>query len=180
MAQASPFVFLEGLARDVATRLPVPSWLVEELQRRLVLLLNHVLQQEPEAMARLDAVQGATVSVHWQAFSLRVTVTPAGLLDLAPQDSESDLSLYVTADSLFDLAGAAARGERPMVQMEGDAHLAEVLGWLVEHVRWDIEEDMARVVGDAQAHMLAGIGRQVAAMLRGWMASLPGRPDRAP
>ena len=180
MAQASPFVFLEGLARDMAARLPLPPWLIEELQRRLVLLLNHVLQQEPEAMLRLAAIQGATVSVVWQAFSLQVAVTPAGLLDLAPPDAAPDLSLLVTADSLIELAGTAARGERPMVQMDGDARVAEVLGWLVDHVRWDLEEDLARVVGDAQAHMLAGIGRHLAATVRGWMAAMPGRPDRAP
>ena len=37
---------------------PVPPWVVQELQQRLVLLLNHVLQQEPAAMLRLKQNKG--------------------------------------------------------------------------------------------------------------------------
>ena len=39
MATQSPFSLLDSLARDVAARMPMPPWLVEEGQRRLVLLL---------------------------------------------------------------------------------------------------------------------------------------------
>ena len=37
---------------------PVPPWAVQELQQRLILLLNHVLQQEPAAMLRLKQHKG--------------------------------------------------------------------------------------------------------------------------
>ena len=85
MSTTSPLYFLESLARGLAERLPVPDWMVEESQRRIVLLLNHVLQQEPAAIDRLLQVQGSVLLVHWQAFSLRLAVTPAGLLDLAQE-----------------------------------------------------------------------------------------------
>lgn len=59
-----------------------PPWLVDEVQQRIVLLLNHVLQQEPEAMQRLQRQQGKIIALHWQPFSLQVTATPAGLLNV--------------------------------------------------------------------------------------------------
>ena len=47
------------LLQQLASRLPAPpAWLRAELHNRLVLLLNHVLQQEPQAMDRLRRQQG--------------------------------------------------------------------------------------------------------------------------
>jgi ubiquinone biosynthesis protein UbiJ len=44
--------------------------------------------------------------------------------------------------------------------------LAAEINWLVDHVRWDVEEDLARVVGDVPAHTLAQLGRRVAQAVR--------------
>lgn len=68
---------------QLLTAVQPPPWLVDEVQQRIVLLLNHVLQQEPEAMQRLQRQQGKVVALHWHPFSLRVTATPAGLLNVA-------------------------------------------------------------------------------------------------
>jgi ubiquinone biosynthesis protein UbiJ len=54
------------------------------MQRRLVLLLNHVLQQEPEAQARLKRQAGRLVEAHWRIFSVRLQATPAGCSTWAP------------------------------------------------------------------------------------------------
>jgi len=59
-----------------------PSWLVEEMQRRTVLLINHVLMQEAEAQARLVRQAGKTVHASWRSFSMRLAATPAGLFEL--------------------------------------------------------------------------------------------------
>ncbi|MEO6623877.1 MAG: hypothetical protein ABIN37_03465, partial [Burkholderiaceae bacterium] len=113
MATQSPFLLLETLARDFAARMPVPPWLVEEGQRRIVLLLNHILQQEPAAMERLVRQKGSRLMVQWQAFSMALVVTPAGLLDLAGTGGATDLSLSVTAESPAEIAQALLRGDKP-------------------------------------------------------------------
>jgi ubiquinone biosynthesis accessory factor UbiJ len=46
-------------------------------------------------------------------------------------------------------------------------------------VRWDLEEDLARIVGDTQAHMLAGVARQFAEALRGLASAAASRSGRA-
>jgi len=51
--------------------------------------------------------------------------------------------------------------------------LAAEVNWLVDHVRWDIEEDLARVLGDAQAHTLAQAARGLATALRQFMGASP-------
>jgi ubiquinone biosynthesis accessory factor UbiJ len=44
--------------------------------------------------------------------------------------------------------------------------LAAEVNWLVDHVRWDLEEDLARIVGDAPAHAMAQAARGMATALR--------------
>ena len=170
MATQSPFLLLESFARDVAARVPVPPWLVAEGQRRLVLLLNHVLQQERMAMERLVRQSGSRVVMQWQAFSMALVVTPAGLLDLAGPGTTADLTLTVTAGSPAEIARALLRGDKPAVRIEGDVQLAAEVNWLVDHVRWDVEEDLARIVGDAPAHLAGTITRQIVQALRTFAA----------
>lgn len=160
-----------------ARKLRPPQWLAEELQRRLVLFLNHVLMQEPEAQARLAHQHGRVLRITWGDFWLQLVATPAGLWDLAPV-AEHDLLLTVSTTSPFDLLGGWVRGERPAVRVEGDADFASVVNWLIAHVRWDAEEDLARLIGDAPSHTLAQVGRSAAEALRRFVGR-PAAHDRA-
>jgi len=38
--------------------------------------------------------------------------------------------------------------------------LAAEVNWLIDHVRWDFEEDLSKLMGDAAAHTLVSMGRQ--------------------
>ena len=78
-----------------------------------------------------------------------------------------------------DADGNAMRGDRPAVRIEGDVQFAAEVNWLVEHVRWDAEEDLSRLIGDAPAHTLANLGRSMAEALRNFVSKLPGQ-DKAP
>lgn len=166
MATRSPFSFLDGLADTLEQALQPPGWLQDEVQRRAVLLLNHVLMQEPQARERLRRQSGRVVEAHWRRFTLRLVATPAGLMDLAPPAAVPDLTLAVTEDSPFQLAQAALRGDKPPVRIAGDVQFAAEINWLVDHVRWDVEEDLARVVGDGPAHAVGQALRRAGEALR--------------
>ena len=173
MNMKSPFsAVAEGLAK-LGAGLKAPDWLVDETQHRLVLFLNHVLMQEPEAQARLARQQGRVVKLQWGDFWMQLAVTPAGLCERAPA-AEPALLLTVTDATPLGLLKDALRGDKPGVRIEGDVQLAAEVSWLIDHVRWDAEEDLSRLVGDAPAHTLAGIGRAMAQALRQLAARLPG------
>jgi len=154
MATQSPFSMLEGLFQNLPSALTPPAWAIEESHRRVVLLLNHVLQQEPQAMERLARQKGRVIHTQWREFTFRVQATPAGLLDLAGADAKPDLTLTISEDSPFAIAQAVMQGGKPSVRIEGDVQLAAEVNWLADHVRWDVEEDLSKILGDAPAHML--------------------------
>ena len=169
MATQSPFSFLDELFQKLGPTIRPPDWAVAEVQRRIVLLLNHVLMQEPEAMGRLARQKGQVLRFHWRQFEFRLLLTPAGLLDLAAGDTPPDLTLSVTDASPLALVQSALAGTKPSVRIQGDVQLAAEVNWLVDHVRWDIEADLARIVGDAPAHALGQAARRAAAALRQWL-----------
>ena len=166
MATQSPFSFLESVFQSFNLPMTPPAWAVDETHRRVVLLFNHVLQQEPQAMERLVRQKGSVVLVQWRSFTFTLLVTPAGLLDLAGQDAVADLTLVLTQDSPLEIAQAVMQGDKPTVRIEGDVQLAAEVNWLADNVRWDIEEDMARIMGDAPAHMVAQAARNMASALQ--------------
>jgi ubiquinone biosynthesis protein UbiJ len=60
------------------------------------------------------------------------------------------------------------------VRIAGDVQFAAEINWLVEHVRWDLEEDIARVIGDAPAHAMGEAGRKMVQALRQFARPAPG------
>lgn len=166
MTTRSPFSWLETLGRGLPRAPTAPDWLVRSVQHRLVLALNHVLMQEPQAMQRLARQRGRVARVQWREFIIALQATPAGLLDVAPAGAAADLHVAFTQASPLALAREALAGERAAIRIEGDVALASDVQWLAEHLRWDAEDDLARIVGDGPAHAVASAGRRALVALR--------------
>lgn len=171
MATQSPFSILGSVLERIAPGLVPPPWLVHEVQHRAVLLLNHVLQQEPAATERLLRQRGRIVQVQWRHFFIALQVTPAGLFDMADESDTPDLRLEITQESPLDLAQLALRGERPAVRIDGDVQFAGDIQWLSDNLRWDLEEDLARLIGDVPARTLSDAIRWLAQALRQFVGS---------
>lgn len=150
---------LEGI-RDLAER---------TLLDRIVLFANHVLRAEPAATLRLKPHAGRAIAVElarWPALlpapgPVTLRITPAGMVERAEGPVEIDLRATVDASNPAALAARWAGGDRPGVALEGDAALAADVRWLLANLRWDVREDLSRVVGDAPAETLARAGAAV-------------------
>jgi ubiquinone biosynthesis protein UbiJ len=173
----------EQIFEQFASRIAPPAWAVHEVQHRLVLLLNHVLQREPEAMVRLQRQQGKALCVRWRELSLSLIVTPAGLLELidAPTlphgagepQAQYDLNLHLLERSPLGFAQKLAAGAMPEVRIEGDVQFAAEVNWLVDNLRWDVEEDLSRIVGDVAAHRVCVVARTVANAVHRFVQGVP-------
>jgi ubiquinone biosynthesis protein UbiJ len=159
---------------------PFPSLsplLMPALQDRLVLLINHVVSREPVAARRLQPLAGRSLVVQlarWPALlpaapDLILGVTPAGLferLDVAAAGT-GGLRIEIDASNPAKLALGALSGEAPTVSVQGDAAFAGEMQWLMDNLRWDIEDDLAGIVGPLPARQLAQFGRALRRSLSG-------------
>jgi ubiquinone biosynthesis protein UbiJ len=118
--------------------------------------LNRLLEQESWARERLAPFAGETVELRAPALpSLRFTIVAQGGLAPAAEGTEPSLTVVLGPDSL----PALARGQEHFmhsVHVSGNAKLASEVLMLVRHLRWDAEEDLARIFGDVAAHRMAG------------------------
>ena len=176
MNNTFPFSFLESLAN----RFQPPSWVVDEGQQRLVLFLNHVLMQEKAAQDRLLRQKGRVVHVRIGLFAIDLVVTPAGLVDRALPGAKADLQLSVPVDSPLNVLQSVMAGKAPPVKIEGDVQLAAEVGWLADNLRWDVEEDLSRLIGDAPAHALADAARRLIGGLKQFLARTPQATPASP
>jgi len=132
-------------------------------------------------MQRIKRQSGRSVQLNWRDFQFEYVFTPAGLLESRPAtDKAADLILSVKEDSPLELFRLAVSGQRPSVRIEGDVQLAAEVNWLVEHVRWDPEEDLARIFGDTTAHILADFGRNAITALKKFVQSQRREPSTTP
>ena len=165
---------MPGFLQSLLSKVRPPEWVVDETQNRVVLFLNHVLMSEPQAQERLRRQKGKPVRVQWGEFNLTLAATAAGLLERPQSIIKPELSVTLTQGSPFALAQTVIAGDRPGVDIQGDVQLAAEVAWLVDNVRWDIEEDVSRIVGDAAAHTLVRMARSAVQAVKGFVSRGPG------
>lgn len=157
------------------------------LLQRVAQAVNHVIQQNPQAQGRLLAHAGKCVSLQVAGAALVLEVTPQGGFDPVPHDAQTCApALTLEVDAVAALA-AQWQGQRlglSGVRIAGDADFAQAMSWLLGHLRWDAEDDLARWFGEVAAYRMARtarrIGRQgsdwrvrVESDLRDWLAEAP-------
>lgn len=129
--------------------------------------LNHLLESESWARERLAPFAGEGLELRAPPLpTLRFTVATDGRLVAGQPEAapEPTPSLVITAGP--DALAAALKGEEHLlraVEVAGNARLASEVMFLFRHLRWDLEEDIAKVFGDVAAHRLAGLARGVVA-----------------
>jgi ubiquinone biosynthesis protein UbiJ len=125
------------------------------------LALNHLLEHERWAREKLVPFAGGVVEVRAPPLpALRFTITPDGRL----QAGGAEPSLVVTLRP--EILPALARGRDHAlrtIEVSGNAQLANEVMFLARHLRWNVEEDLSRLLGDIAAHRLAQLGRDILA-----------------
>ena len=123
--------------------------------------VNHLLAREAWARERLVPYAGKTARLVFSSLSVTLAVQPEGYFN-AVDDREGtlpDVSIAVPAEAVSAFVQGGQAAIMKHVRIEGDAEFATQLGKLAEHLRWDPEEDLARLIGDAPAYRVSALVR---------------------
>ena len=151
--------------------------LAPALMDRLVLVVNHVLSAEPQAVERLLPHCGRVLRLDLLDLprllpappALAFRVTPAGLVEWCSEPVDADLRVRLEAANPAALVFRAMSGEMPALVIEGDAQLAADVDWLLKNLRWDVTDDLDRLFGPAVAQQVHRLGSALASALRAAM-----------
>jgi ubiquinone biosynthesis protein UbiJ len=124
--------------------------------------VNHLLARESWARERLVPYAGKTARLSCPPVVLILLVQPDGYLAAVDetQTHQFDVTVSVPSEALpaFVQGGQAVMKH---VKIEGDAEFATAIAKLAEHLRWEPEEDLARLIGDGPAWRVATVARSV-------------------
>jgi ubiquinone biosynthesis protein UbiJ len=126
---------------------------------------NHVLRATPVALERLRRHAGRTVGFALGPVEVAFTLQTTGELEPALPGAARDLDVRVSPFLLPRLAAGEDAAFRE-IEMRGDMELAQEISFLMRNLRWDAEEDLARVVGDIAARRLVGGARAISRATR--------------
>src|SRR5262245_59793895 len=133
------------------------------IAQSVTVALNHLLAREVWARERLACYAGRSIYVSTPLLAVMMTVQADGLV--APlvnranradraSDSAFDVSLTLSTGILSTWLTQGWTAETKQVKLEGDAEFAQTLSLLAQSLRWEVEEDLARLIGDAPAYHL--------------------------
>lgn len=118
--------------------------------------INHLLTQEPWARERLVKHAGKVARMDAGPVAVQWKVAPDGMLQAASSDESANVTIRV---KLSDLPLIVQNREHAFsyVKVEGDADFADTISQLSQTLRWEVEEDLSRLVGDiAATRLVAG------------------------
>lgn len=133
--------------------------------------LNALLKREAWAREQLAAHAGKSLRLAvGENWSLRASVGSDGLWQSCDAAIVPDVTLSIPSDRLRDLPGVwrdqGPSGVIGLMRIQGDAGFARLVSDLAGTLRWDVEDDLSRVVGDVLAVRLVAGARDLVAGTR--------------
>ena len=140
--------------------------------------INHVLAGETWASAELAKHAGKAIALEMPFGRFAVQITSSGLLEAVRHADSTEISdgeavppirtalvLTISSQALSTLltsSGPIRENAFKSVTIAGDADLAQLLGRLAGQLRWEYEEDLSKIIGDAPAHFAVAQGKKIA------------------
>jgi ubiquinone biosynthesis protein UbiJ len=127
--------------------------------------INHLLAKEAWAREKLAKHAGKAAVFDTGALALRLRVTADGFVEQAATEDEASVTIRI---KLSDLPAILNNREHAFsyVKLEGDADFANTISQVAENVRWEAEEDLAKLVGDIAAVRIVGRAKSAFNTLR--------------
>jgi len=148
--------------------------------------INALLRREPWAREQLAVHAGKSLRLSaGRAWVVQATVASDGSLQSCTTVIRPDVVLSIPPERLRELPAAwrdqGLAGVTGLAQVQGDAGMAHLVSDLARTLRWDVEDDLARLLGDILAvrltqgvRTLAGGLRQTARRAQGNLAEYLG------
>jgi len=120
--------------------------------------INRLLRQNSWALEKLRPFAGKVVRADCFPVALLLGIHETGEAVAAPAECTPDVAIRLTPGIMLRLAARDISAWND-IAVDGDAPLAAALHQVARHIRWDIEEDLSRIVGDIAAHRMFESGR---------------------
>lgn len=135
------------------------------MSQALIRAFNTLLDREPWAQDRLRAHAGKSMRLLAGALDLSLRIDTNGKISETSTGSPN-VTVTVHAADLPRLVRATESERLEYIRIDGEAALAHVVADLARHLRWDIEDELAALIGDIPARRVVGALKSLVAGAR--------------
>lgn len=135
--------------------------------------LQHLTTQNSWAKAHLTPFAGRTVAFDFAIIKTNLIVLEDGSLALGGETMPPDATVYATPSLMLRML-AKDDAAKMQFKITGDTHLATEIAKILQNIRWDIADDLSKVVGDIPATKLVELGQKAADQIKETSTNLTG------
>ena len=119
------------------------------------IVLNHVLSQNDWMSSRLKKFHNKNILIKISEISMFFKVNKQGLLEHISQVKNPDASISMPIKSFVN---QIIHKENKGITIKGDIDLAKEVSEILKKIKWDVEEDLSKIIGDVAANRLGVMG----------------------
>lgn len=135
------------------------------LKLAITRFLQHITSQNNWSRAHLIGFAGKVVQFDFVLVKANLLILEDGSLSMAGEsyannNNAPDATIHVPPSLALRIL-ANDKAAKMHIKIDGDTHLATELSKVLQLMRWDIEEDLSKVVGDIAANKIVTASHQV-------------------
>ncbi len=124
-------------------------------------ILNHLLNQQPWSRDQLCLLAGKIICLSISPVSVNLLIESNGEFSALSQSTDHAPDAILTLPPAAALRFALTRQlDMAELNIQGDYEIASTVGRILRSLKWDMEEDLSRVVGDIPAHQITQFGKK--------------------
>ena len=126
--------------------------------------LQHLTNQNNWSREYLLPFAGKVVQFDIAFIKTNLLILEDGSMSIAGETAAQSIGLGANIHAPPSLVLRMLAGDesaKTQIKIDGDTHLAAELGKVLQHMRWDVEEDLSKIVGDIAANKTASAAKSV-------------------
>ena len=121
-------------------------------------VLQHITSQNNWAKPHLAPYAGRTIQFDFSVIKANLLILEDGSLCAAGETSTIDAVVHIPPSLAMRLL-AKDDAAKSYIKIDGDVHLATEVSKVLQLMRWDVEEDLSKVVGDIAAFKIGEVSK---------------------
>jgi ubiquinone biosynthesis accessory factor UbiJ len=121
-------------------------------------VLQHITSQNNWAKPHLAPFAGRTIAFDFSVIKANLLILEDGSLCAAGETSTIDATVHIPPSLAMRLL-AKDDAAKSYIKIDGDVHLATEVSKVLQLMRWDVEEDLSKVVGDIAAFKIGEVSK---------------------
>jgi ubiquinone biosynthesis protein UbiJ len=122
-------------------------------------VLQHLMQQNSWTAPLLQPYAHKNLCLDFKVAQVMLTILNDGALAVAADSASADATIHLPPSLAMRLLRQDPLAHS-LVKIEGDATLGVEVGKILSAIRWDVEDDLSKIVGDIAAYQVVQLGQE--------------------